>query len=211
MDAGMSALIVAGVGVLGTLCSPILVQWVALRTKRQEFELQRQQSAEERVESRQLAAFEERRRVYGDLYAAARGYRDALKNHLRIVQTLGAEVAGRGEPDQPSPREVLYQVRLDWRERSSRAHMVLPEPVLDSATAVSTALAKGYGKVRRVETGDEQLLLKGADGGESIAEVYVYLNETLYDTILEMRAVMRADLGVATLERGEPDNAPTAA
>lgn len=61
MSAELTTVLVALLGVLGTLLSPILAQQIASRAKRFEFDLQRQRQLDERRDSRQQQALDERR------------------------------------------------------------------------------------------------------------------------------------------------------
>ena len=50
MSADVTTVVIAVLGAVGTLSSPLLTQWVGNRAKRQEFELQAQRRQEDRHE-----------------------------------------------------------------------------------------------------------------------------------------------------------------
>src|SRR5215472_5586990 len=85
MGTGWATLVVAVLGVAGTLSSPLLSQRIAARAKEQEFDLQRRQRQEEREAGRQQAEFEERRSMYARLNTAARRYQQALRAYVRAM------------------------------------------------------------------------------------------------------------------------------
>jgi hypothetical protein len=95
MNANLTTVLVAILGVFGTLSSPLLGQRIAARARQQEFDLQRQQRLEARDAARQREAFEERRTIYARLNTAARHYTQELRAYLRMVRD-GA-VAAEGQ------------------------------------------------------------------------------------------------------------------
>lgn len=189
MGAATSALAVAAVGVVGTLLASLLTQWISMRNKRLEFALQRQQLADERAEAERRLSFEERRSCYVELNAVARAYRGALKTRLRML---------REAPAREDFGDDLENSRNDWKDQYSRAQLVMPDHVLAHGAVVSAILAQAYGIVKRLETGDSDLALTGADGNEDFAEALEFINGRVYDVIAIMRRMMREDLGVST-------------
>ncbi len=89
MNASLTALLVAIVGVLGTLTATVLTQRYSMRAKQQEIEAQlrqaemqlRQRSAE-LAEERWRVALKDRRDCCIALNTAARSFRRAIKNCL---------------------------------------------------------------------------------------------------------------------------------
>jgi len=97
MSADITTVLVAVIGVAGTLTSPLLGQRIAARVKQQEFELQRQQRHEESEEARRRTAFEERRSCCAGLNTAARQYQQQLEAYLRMITADALSDEGRAE------------------------------------------------------------------------------------------------------------------
>jgi hypothetical protein len=186
MSADFTTVVVAVLGVAGTLSSPLLGQRIAARAKEQEFSLEARLREDDRRETRQREGFEERRAVYAKLNTAARQYNQAMRAHLRMQAAGG--VTDQAQADLAESRRV-------FRDLYSDAQMVLPDRVLEVAMAVSEGLGEAYGMVRRLEAGQPRL--HGADVPETIERASEYCRTTLYDTIAELRQLMREDLGVA--------------
>jgi len=187
MSANLTTVLVAILGVIGTLSSPLLGQRIAARAKQQEFDLQRQQRLEERADAQRREAFEERRTMYARLNTAARRYTQQLRNYLRMLQddVLTAE-----------ERDRLEKARQAYRDLYSDAQMIFPDKVLKAAASVNTSLGDAYGMIRRLEAARPQV--ETADGSADTAERARELcNVTLYDLIDSLRHLMREDLGVS--------------
>lgn len=187
MNANLTTVLVAILGVAGTLTSPLLGQRIAARAKQQEFELQRQQRLEERAEAQQRRAFEERRSMYAGLNTAARQYTQELRAYLRMIAAHAITDEGRTD---------LSKARQTFRDLYSDAQMILPDKVLDAAASVSEGLGRAYGMVKRLEIGKPST--NPAEGpAETIDIAHEYCRVTLYDLIIEVRQLMREDLGVS--------------
>jgi len=186
MSAELTTVLVAVLGVCGTLLSPILVQQIASRAKRLEFDLQRQQQLDERRESRRQQALDERRAMYAAFNTAARRYTQALRAYLRAI--YNGEVSDED-------KALLAGARQSYRDLYSDAQMVFPDEVLAVASSVNTALGDTYGKARRLESG--RSAADAGPTGKDIEEAQEYCRVQLYELIGDMRQVMREDLGVA--------------
>ena len=185
MNANITTLLVAILGVAGTLSSPLLGQWGARRGKQQEFDLQRQERLEARQETQRREMFEERRSIYAKLNTAARQYTQELRTYLRII-------AGNTATDEDLVR--LENARRTYRDLYSEAQMILPDKVLEAAIPVNTGLGDAYGMIMRLEAGKPKL--ESADGpAETHETAHEYCRVTLYDLIEKLRQSMREDLG----------------
>jgi hypothetical protein len=135
MSTEVLALVIAIVGVLGTLASALLTQMLSMRTKRLEIDEQRQQRYEQRDEERARTDYRDRRDSCIALNMAARRFRQALKNSL----FEGAEVKG-GE---------FEQARQEFTSRYGEAQMILSDTVLKHRQrckrATRTSVRKGEG------------------------------------------------------------------
>ena len=187
MNANLTTVLVAVLGVAGTLTSPLLGQRIAARAKQQEFELQRQQRLEERAEAQRRKAFEERRSMYAGLNAAARQYTQELRAYLHMIAAHAITEEGRTD---------LSKARQTFRDLYSDAQMILPDKILEAAASVSEGLGQAYGMVKRLEIGKPPT--NSAEGpAETIDIAQEYCRVTLYDLIIELRQLMREDLGVS--------------
>ncbi|MFE4409801.1 hypothetical protein [Streptomyces sp. NPDC056821] len=180
MDSNITALIIAVVGIIGTLSSALLTQRSANNSKIRELERADEQRREERLYQAQSAAIEARRTCCAALNTAARLYQTELTNYLHALNAgdLAAELGERVE-----------EARLEHRARHSEAQMILPDPVLTSAGAVNGHLGRLYGVLKRLDFGNPE-------PGETLA-VAEAMRAASWDLLAEMRAVMRRDLGVA--------------
>ena len=182
----LTTLVVAVVGLAGTLTSPVLGQRIAERTKRQEFDFQSRQRREEREEARQQAAVELKRSTYAGLNRAARRYQQQLETFLRVIEDSTPADEARAE---------LADARMKFRDLYSEAQMILPDAVLEAAKSVSADLGDAYGIAKRLEIGKPQTV--AGEGVETIDMAKHYTHVTVYDCILHMRHLMREDLGVS--------------
>jgi hypothetical protein len=187
MSADTTTVVVAILGVAGTLSSPLMTQWIAARTKQQEFNLQRQQRLEEREEMQRRAVLEERRSIYAALHTAARQYTQQLRAYLRMLAAGSVTADGRSE---------LEKARQAYRDLYSEAQMILPDRVAEAAISLNEGLGRAYGVIRQLETGHDRVA--NVDGqARTIEEMQEYCRDTLYDLIGGLRQLMREDLGVA--------------
>ena len=130
-----TTLLVAVLGVAGTLSSPVLGQRIASRARQQEFDLESQQRREEREAAQREAAFEERRAMYAALNTAARQYQQELTAYLRAISSNSVTDESRAD---------LTKAREGFRELYSDAQMILPDRVLEQAMSVSASLGEAY-------------------------------------------------------------------
>ena len=180
MNSSTSALIIALVGITGTLASALLTQRGASKNAIRELERADQQRREERAYQAEKTTIDDRRTCYVALNIAARLYQTALTNYLVDLQ-LGA----------PSDeiRAAVEETRIDHRTRHAEAQMVLPDSVLEVAGAVNGNLGKFYGILRSIDLGN-------SNSNETL-ETAEARRETSWDLLAEMRTVMRQDLGIA--------------
>ncbi|MFG2881610.1 hypothetical protein ACGFYV_04680 [Streptomyces sp. NPDC048297] len=175
---GASGLLVAVVGVVGTLLSALLTQRAADRSR------QREQERAEQVRARRGEA-QELRSCYVALNTSARQYLAALTDH---VHALGHE------GDLRSVRQRLTEARDQHRDAYAEAQMRVPERVLELAGGLSRDLGAVYGMVRRLDDGVPR-------AGDSAAAVQRSIH-ALWGGLREMRGAMRADLGASRADFG---------
>jgi hypothetical protein len=197
MSADVTTVVVAILGAVGTLSSPLLTQRIADRAKRQDFEFETQRRREDRHEDDHRSATQERRAIYAQLNTAARQYEQAVYHYLRLLSE---------GPTRPDQQADLVAARETFRELYSDAQMVLPDRVLAAAMDMSYGLGQAYRKAKRLE---RRLYSEPSDGTptddpeETIEAARAYCHSDVYQSILRVRGLMRQDLGVS-----EPTDQP---
>lgn len=175
---GATALVVAVVGVVGTLLSALLTQRAADRSRRRE-----QEHAEELQERRRQA--QELRSCYVALNTSARQYLAALTDQVHAL--------GRDE-DLRVVRQRLTEARDQYRDVYAEAQLRVPERVLDLAGDFSHDLGVVYGMVRRLDDG-------GLRAGDSQAAVQESI-DALWSRLRRIRRAMRVELGASRVDFG---------
>ncbi|MFE5732783.1 hypothetical protein ACFQ7A_17985 [Streptomyces sp. NPDC056528] len=191
MGANWSALLIAVVGVAGTLGAALLTQVRADRTKRMELRVAADQRREERDHAeellraeralqRQRESLERRRACYIRLNTAARQYLTEMTNHLHAL--------ARGE-DVAASLENLEAARLAYRDSYAEAQMIVPDVVSRPSGAAKSRLNEAYGKLREYAADPTA---HAAELGTMEAE----LHREVWPYVGAMKKAMRADLGV---------------
>lgn len=192
MGAGWTALLVAVVGVVGTLGASLLTQSRADRTKRMEMQAAAEQRREERDHAEAMLETERarhraeesialRRTCYITLNTAARQYLTAQVDFMHALRNGTAIEAAL---------EQLEARRTTLRESYAEAQMIVPLQVMAGAGAASRRLNAGYGRLKQVaaSTPYNQEDLDTFEAGV----------EQSWALLSEMRQQMRFDLGVDT-------------
>ncbi|MFJ5935438.1 hypothetical protein AB9128_28135 [Streptomyces cinereoruber] len=191
MGASWSALLIAVVGVAGTLGAALLTQVRADRTKRMELRAAADQRREERDHAEELLraeralqgqreSLERRRACYITLNTAARQYLTEMTNHLHAL--------ARGEGVAAS-LENLEAARVAYRESYAESQMIVPDVVSRPSGAAKTRLNAAYGKLRKYAADPAA---HAAELGTMEAE----LHQDVWPYVGAMKKAMRADLGV---------------
>ena len=182
MGANVTTLLVAIVGIVGTLASPVIAQRYA-----------RQQRLEDREETRRMTSLLDRRQNYTALHTAAWDFRRVLKNCLF---------------DDSDPDE-LESVRQAFMASYRNTQMISTDPVLRSAVPVYDELTDAYGRLRKLLPGASGLAGSSPAAGEARRAVQHALNTTVEDAIRHMRTAMRLDLGVSAEPGSASDQCDT--
>jgi len=174
------ALAIAAIGVVGTLASAVVTQWIATRTRREDLQEERHRQQVEQAQSSTQTSLKERQACYVALNSATRQYVTAINQHLHHLQ-LGAITYGQ--------LHELDHAKGEHRDRYSEAQMIVGDRVLRAASEANQALSSAYGVARRLER----------DRGESGEALEAALADVdnLWALVGGMRAVMREDLGVS--------------
>ncbi|MGA5821324.1 hypothetical protein ACPC54_26060 [Kitasatospora sp. NPDC094028] len=181
MDTATSALAVACMGIVGTLASGLLTHRSARKNKLQELEHADRQKDVERSHDARKAHLEARRAAYISLNGAARSYQTELTNYLH---------AHRAGEVSDEVREEVEGARREHRASHAEGQMILPDEILEVASAVNLHLGRLYGVLRRLDLGNP-----GA--GETV-ELADSMRARSWDLLAAMRLAMRADLGVSS-------------
>ncbi|MGP0031672.1 MAG: hypothetical protein ACLPVF_14340 [Acidimicrobiales bacterium] len=175
MDSNVTALVVAIVGVLGTLSAALLTQRSYARTKQLEVANQREQ----REDEKQQTNLRERRDAYVALNAAAREFRRAMKNEMYDYSA--------------SPRD-LESARKAFDLRNSEAQLIAHERVLVVTHSVSTKLSDAFGQLMKYQAQFAQgTHVVDEDARRALIDE---LDGPVAEEIRQLRKAMRQDLGV---------------
>ncbi|WP_329123899.1 hypothetical protein [Streptomyces sp. NBC_01353] len=179
MSASVSALVVAIVGVAGTLASGLLAHRSATRAKQVELQhLADQQRAEqERNELREMLAA--RRASYALLNQAVRHFHDVLANHRQRVHALTEQ-----------QKEELGDARRLLRDAYAEAQMIASDAVLVPAGQLVTDLNQVHAALIAVERW-------GSPDAPSM-DIEARLTQASA-SLYSLRQRMRADLGITNL------------
>ncbi|KOG16245.1 MULTISPECIES: hypothetical protein [Streptomyces] len=191
MGASWTALLIAVVGVAGTLGAALLTQNRADRTKRMELQAAAEQRREERGHAEELLrveharqaqreSLERRRACYIALNTATRQYLTAMNNHLHALRR-GADAA--------VSLEQLETGRLSYRDIYAEAQMIVPDSVSRASSAVKRRLNSAYSEIRVYETDPSA-------HAEELAAMEARLHQEVWPYLGAMKKSMRTDLGV---------------
>jgi hypothetical protein len=194
MNTAVTTIIAAGIAVLGTLLSPILVQYATARAKAQEYELARRQRQEEREAEAQNNKYLELRRAYSELNTEMRGFLRALTNYMHLI---------RSHQCSQEARDDLNQVREKYLNCYADAQMMVSDNVFVAAADANNGLSRLYGMALRLDGFTVPSLpsagVSDEDEEESIETAFAYLAE-VRPLIWKLRNTMRRELGVGSAE-----------
>lgn len=176
-----SEIVVAVVGIAGTLLSALLTQRSANLIRMRELEQTNRQRAEEREHALLQARLEARRACYASLNAAALDYLTVLSNFSYALEAGNVSDEMRSELD---------QARRDHRARHADAQMVLSDTVMAAADKASKAAGLIYGTLKRMDG--------GTPGPDDTIQAIRDGITVLWDHLWVMRRDMRLDVGVGT-------------
>ncbi|MFE9825346.1 hypothetical protein ACFYSH_24980 [Streptomyces sp. NPDC005791] len=191
MSASWAGLLIAMVGVAGTLGAALLTQNRADRTKRMELQAAAEQRREERghteellqaeqTRQRQSESLERRRACCITLNTTSRQYLTEMTNYLYAV---------KDDQDVDTALKNLEASRLAYRDSYAESQMILPDAVLRSAGAAKGRLNAAYGTLKKYGAAPHVYTVELSDlENELHAAVWPYLGA--------LRQAMRADLGI---------------
>lgn len=193
MNNATAVIIAAGIAVLGTLLSPIAVQYTSSRAKAQENEY-----------ARRSQDFNELRSTYTQLNTQMRGFHSALNNYLHLIQSGDCnEVA----------RDALNSVRHNHLQVYAVTQMIVPNKVLRAASYANLGLGQLYGLARRLDgfnvpdlssgamaDDSEEVEIEVEEGREETIESAFAYSEKVRQRIYRLRNIMRAELGISSAQ-----------
>ncbi|AYV25496.1 hypothetical protein EES41_01960 [Streptomyces sp. ADI95-16] len=171
--ADLTAMVVAAVGVTGTMVAPLLAQWARrkeLTEAAERAELRLQQDRDE-------GDLQRRRDLYAVLNSAARAYRTAGYDLVFALK--------RGEGVDESALEAARSFYLD---QYAQVQMVLPGRALNIASEVNHCLSLGYRLVR--------MLPAHAGHQDAWSRTETWFGTQLAEAVWLLRHALREDLGV---------------
>jgi len=196
MTASSTALVIAIVGVCGTLFAPIVSQTLSKRARREEFELQRKQRVEEYDRDHRKESLADKRNCYLSAMLTARRYRQELMNHLHVVnKNRTSDVSS----------EQLEDARHAYNSSFAELQLTGTKPVIDAMEPVRVRLARSYEGIKNLEEGQPR-------PGQSFDELKEALLMIWDDEWPSVITAMRADLGIkdqATIQLPTGPSGPT--
>lgn len=179
MSTDISAIVIAAVGVVGTLAGTIVSQLLSTRARKADFEMQREQRKEEYVQERQKTDLANKRSCYIAMMASSRRYRIELMNYAYAVKEQVVDNDARHE---------LENSRRACLDSFAEVQIVATLRVKDTVEPVNSGLSKAYRFVKRFEAGEPE-------PGGSFEEIERFLTK-LWDKWRYMAEAMRQDLEV---------------
>lgn len=186
MSTDVTGLVVAVVGVTGTLVAPVLTQRLSLRARQQELDAERQRRAQEEVAERSRGEVAERKASYREFLTAERSHRRAIRDHLYA-------------PSDQTHDEML-QARRVFDIAYAEAYLIAADPVLDAVVSYIHPLADVTQRVAEIDNG----AVSGAEAEHERAELLKSLRGKVRIQVMAVRARMRADIRFeARIQHGE--------
>ncbi|MFF5531753.1 hypothetical protein ACFY71_04640 [Streptomyces cinerochromogenes] len=191
MGSALIGLAAAVVGVTGTLVASVLSQRLVARVQSEQFERQQRAVEAQWHREQQVAEVNRRRDGYMQVNASFRRYRTQLMNFLWTVHK------GAVTPDE---RELVEEARRDHHSVLAEAQMVASAAVLVELDGMTMALSEVYRRTMCLEEGNP-------DPDGSFNEIRTDFVR-LWERWEQMRAVMRADLGLGSVAGESPAIGP---
>ncbi|WP_101385795.1 hypothetical protein [Streptomyces sp. TLI_146] len=181
MSSTVVPLVIAFLGIVGTLASGLMTQRLAEKTKSKEWDHSERQRAEERQLETKRATAEAVRACCVMLNTASLEYHSELNTFWYALRASHVTDALRSRLD---------DARREHRARYSEAQMQIPDDVLAAADTVHRRLNRIYGVLKRLDGG-----IPPHQEGESLEQVHPQI-VGLWDQLSDMRRIMRRSLGL---------------
>ncbi len=181
MSSAIISLVVAVVGVCGTLASAIFTQLLSQRAKLEELKHTDLRSLAEREAVEKQRKVDQLRSSYVQLNANDRNYRDAM---LALAYALKA-----GSLAEVEAAEVAT-ARRKQRDTRAEAQMVVSEDVLAEEGPVNAQLTVAYRRLKHIQQEDD------ASAREQLLHETIELLDEIISMLSRVRVIMRMELGV---------------
>ncbi|WP_143094516.1 hypothetical protein [Streptacidiphilus jiangxiensis] len=175
------SLIVAIVGVLGTLGSSVWTQRLGQQTKAREMAHEAERATIQHSREQEARQYNELRITCSNLNVRAREYRDALNELFFALRdrSVTAEI-----------REEVARSRREYRTTRGEAQMIIGDAVLDASSIVNRELGRAYGILMRMDRSQPPRRDDSLDEAERILQSVMVATNV-------MRQQMRNELGVS--------------
>jgi hypothetical protein len=181
MSSAIVSLVIAVVGVCGTLASAIFTQRLSQKARLEELGRTEHRRLADKEDAEKKSKVDQLRSCYVQLNANDRNYRDAM---LAYAYALKAGSPANAEA------EELTAARRAQRNARAEAQMIVSEEVLESEGRVNFQLTVAYGRLQRTQRESD------ASVRELHLEEIVKLLDEIMPLLSRARVVMRMDLGV---------------
>ncbi|MCW2864246.1 MAG: hypothetical protein JWP48_5954 [Actinoallomurus sp.] len=182
-----SSLVVAVVGVCGTLASAIFTQLLSQRTKLQELKHVERLRREEQEAAEKQRKTDQLRSCYVHLNANDRNYRDAMLAYAYVLKA--------GSPSEAEVAEVAAARRAQ-RDARAEMQMIASDGVLDAEYPVNIQLTRAYSRLKRIET-ESHVSVR-----EPLLEEIIKLLDAIIPLLARVRVIMRKELGITNESPG---------
>lgn len=176
-----SAMVIAAVGVCGTLASAIITQLFSQRSRHQELESAERRRIAEQETTEKQRKIDQLRSCYIQLNANDRNYRDAM---LAYAYALKA-----GSPSEAEAAEVATARRAQ-RDARAEAQMIVSEEVLGTEGRVNARLTRSHRSLQQIQHESDAAVR------ETLLEEVIKLLDGIIPLLSSARVTMRMDLGV---------------
>lgn len=193
MSSAIFSLIIAVVGVSGTLASAVLTQRSSLRARREELAHTERVRRAEQEDADEKRRTERLRDCYVRLNANDRNYRDAL---LAYAYALKA-----GSPGEAESAEVATARRAQ-RDARAEAQMVVSDQVLDAEGEVNRQLTRAYSSLKQIEREDDAGV-RANQLDEAIERL-----DRIISMMSRVRVLMRRELGITDIRETRSGHHP---
>jgi hypothetical protein len=170
MSAGFGALVLALVGVLGTLSASIVTQVLSARNQSRAFDFQARREQE-------LGEQSTKRSCYIAMFANSRRYRIELMNYLYAVRAKAVDDAARAD---------LEEARRAYSTSVAETELTAGAEVIATIKSIDRVLSPSFARIKMLERDDPQ-------SSSSFEEIQTTLG-TFWDLWPGMQHAMRREL-----------------
>lgn len=182
-----SSLVVAVVGVCGTLASAIFAQLLSQRTRLEELKHAERLRREEQEAAEKQRNTDQLRSCYVHLNANDRNYRDAMLAYAYVLKA--------GSPGEAEVAEVAAARRAQ-RDARAEMQMIASDGVLNAEYLVNVQLTRAYSRLKRIETESDVSLR------DPLLDEAIKLLDEIIPLLANVRLIMRKELGITSKPPG---------